>query len=68
MPSSEDIVLQKLIWYRLGGEISDRQWRDVLGVLKVQAGKLDLDSLLQWAETLNLTELMTKALQHAGIN
>lgn len=68
LPSSEDIVLQKLIWYRLGGEISDRQWRDVLGVLKVQADKLDLDYLFQWAETLNLTELMTKALQHSGIN
>jgi hypothetical protein len=27
----EDILLQKLRWFRLGGEVSDRQWRDVLG-------------------------------------
>lgn len=67
LPSSEDIVLQKLT-YRLGNEILDTQWRDVLGVLKVQADKLDLNYLFQWAKTLNLTELMTKALQQAGID
>lgn len=66
LPSSEDIVLQKLT-YCLGNETSDTQWRDVLGVLKVQTD-IDLDYLSQWAETLNLTELMTKALQQAGIN
>ncbi len=67
LPSSEDIVLQKLN-YRVDNEISDTQWRDVLGVLKVQADKLDLDYLLQWTETLNFTVLMTKAFQQAGIN
>lgn len=30
---SEDILLQKLRWYRLGNEVSDRQWRDVLGII-----------------------------------
>ncbi len=34
--SPEDTVLAKLQWYRQGGGVSDRQWTDVLGVLKVQ--------------------------------
>jgi len=43
----EDVILSKLEWYRLGGEVSERQWRDVLGVVVVQAGALDLDYLQQ---------------------
>jgi len=67
-PSPEDIILQKLIWYRLGGGVSDRQWRDVLGVLKVQADRLDFNYLAEWAETLNLTDLMAQVLSEAGLN
>ncbi|PPS39179.1 hypothetical protein [Chroococcidiopsis sp. TS-821] len=67
LPSAEDIILQKLIWYRMSGEVSDRQWRVVLGVLKVQADKLDINYLTQWAESLNLTGILTKALQQAGV-
>ena len=39
--SPEDVILSKLEWYRLGGEVSDRQWRDILGVLKTRAGETD---------------------------
>jgi hypothetical protein len=60
--SAEDIVLVKLEWYRLGGEVSDRQWRDILGVLKVQAGRLDLDYLNEWAVELNVLDLLKRAL------
>ncbi|MES1024305.1 hypothetical protein ABN584_15560 [Gloeocapsa sp. BRSZ] len=67
LPSAEDIILQKLIWYRMGGGVSDRQWRDVLGVLKVQADKLDINYLTQWAESLNITEILTQAFQQAGV-
>lgn len=65
--SAEDIILQKLIWYRLGNKVSDRQWRDVLGVLKVQADKLDFNYLAQWGETLQLEDLLAQALQEAGL-
>jgi hypothetical protein len=61
--SAEDIILAKLEWYRLGNEISDRQWRDILGVLKVQAGRLDMDYLRQWAVELNVANLLQRALK-----
>lgn len=61
--SPEDIILSKLEWYRLGGEVSERQWRDVLGVLKVCAGELDQDYLRKWAVELNVGDLLEQALK-----
>lgn len=64
--SPEDIVLAKLEWYRMGGEVSERQWRDVLGVLKTRAGELDLDYLRRWADELKVNDLLERALGEAG--
>jgi hypothetical protein len=61
--SPEDTILSKLEWYRLGDEISERQWRDVLGVLKVRAGELDLDYLRKWAGELKVSALLERALK-----
>ena len=61
--SAEDTLLHKLIWYRLGNEVSDRQWGDVLGVLKVQSGSLDRDYLELWARSLNVSDLLGRARQ-----
>jgi len=64
--SPEDIVLSKLEWYRMGGDVSDLQWRDVLGVLKTRAGELDLDYLREWASELHISDLLERALEEAG--
>jgi len=63
--TAEDIVLSKLEWYQMGGCVSDRQWRDVLGVLKVQGDRLDLDYLRGMAVSLDVTGLLTQALAEA---
>ena len=64
--SPEDIVLQKLSWYKIIPGGSQKQWRDVLGVLKVQGERLDLAYLNQWAVTLKLTDLLSGALLESG--
>ena len=57
----EDILLQKLRWFRLGGERSDRQWRDVLGLVRVQGDRLDIAYLRTWAERLEVADLLDRA-------
>ena len=65
--SPEDIILNKLQWYRLGGGVSDRQWNDVLGVLQVQKKSLDENYLRYWASELNIEDLLDQAFQDSGI-
>lgn len=65
--SAEDMILQKLHWYRLTGERSDRQWGDVQGMLKIQGAALDLDYLHHWAAELELSDLLAQAFEDAGI-
>ena len=63
--SPEDTVLSKLEWYRMGGEVSERQWRDTLGVLKTRAGELDLDYLRKWAKELKVSDLLERILKES---
>lgn len=58
----EDILLQKLRWFRAGGEVSDRQWRDVLAIVRVQGRHLDTDYLRAHAPVLGVEDLLTRAL------
>jgi len=59
--SAEDIILAKLEWFRLGGEVSERQWRDVLGVMKTQGTLLDDVYLRHWAVELGVLDLLGRA-------
>lgn len=59
--SPEDTLLHKLVWYRLGNEISDRQWSDIIGVLKIQGELLENDYLDQWAPLLGVADLLSRA-------
>ena len=68
LASSEDIILNKLDWYHLGGDISEQQWNDILGVIKVQSDLLDKKYLSHWATELGLSNLLAKAFRDAGLN
>jgi hypothetical protein len=63
--SPEDILLQKLHWYRLGGGVSERQWRDVLSILAVQGARLDAEYLAATANAVGLSELLDHARRDA---
>jgi hypothetical protein len=62
----EDILLQKLRWYRKGGDGSDRQWRDILAIIRVQARSLDRDYLRANAPVLDVVDLLDRALREAA--
>jgi hypothetical protein len=63
----EDTLLRKLWWYRLGDEASDRQWRDVLGILRVLGPALDRDYLARWSADLQVSDLLQRAWVEAGL-
>ena len=62
--SPEDTVLAKLEWFKRGGETSDRQWLDVIGILKV--ARTDRDYLQRWARELEVSDLLARALEDAA--
>lgn len=59
--SPEDTVLRKLLWYREGGSVSERQWRDVMAVLRESGAALDAGHLDRWASRLGLEDLLARA-------
>lgn len=60
--SPEDIILHKLSWFRMGGEQSERQWKDILGVLKIQQNSLDFEYMQIWAKQIKVDDLLERAL------
>ena len=66
LKTPEDTILRKLLWFRAGGEVSERQWHDVLGVLAVKGDALDDAYLDRWASELGVTDLLAKARAESG--
>lgn len=63
--SPEDTILNKLEWYRDGHEVSERQWSDVIGVIRVQHPHLDRQYLDQWSDQLGIRDLLDRAIAEA---
>ena len=64
--SAEDTIARKLHWYELGDGVSDRQWNDVVGVLKVAGASLDLPYLRRTAALLGVERLLDRAIEEVG--
>lgn len=62
LPSPEDIILQKLLWHRESGGVSDRQIRDALGVARVHTDSLDHAYLERQAAAAGLTDALNDLL------
>jgi hypothetical protein len=63
----EDLNLRKLLWFKIGGGVSDRQWRDVVSLLKVAGNDLDHRYLSTAAADEGVADLLSRAPDHAGI-
>jgi hypothetical protein len=61
--TAEHTILRKLEWYRRGGEVSDRQLRDVHAIIRVQRDALDVARLRKWAGRLGVSDLLQASLQ-----
>jgi hypothetical protein len=66
LASPEDIILNKLEWFQMGGKVSERQWHDVLGIMKVQRGLMDKEYLRRWAAELGISDLLEQAFRDAS--
>ncbi len=66
LSSAEDVILSKLLWYEMSRRVSERQWLDILGVIKVQGDSLDREYLLHWSETLDISDLLRRAWSESG--
>jgi hypothetical protein len=60
--TAEHTILRKLEWYRRGGEVSDRQWRDVLAIVRIQGDLLDRERLRHWAPRLGVADLLQRVI------
>lgn len=60
--TAEEFIFAKLEWHRLGGEKSERQWRDIMGIIAIQGECLNKAYLETQAAGLMVTDLLQRAL------
>ena len=65
--AAENMILRKLDWFRMGNEVSEVQWRDILGMLKISGSLLDLDYIRDLAQRTGLEPLLDRALAQGGL-
>ncbi len=65
--SPEDVIAHKLYWFSLGDEVSERQWNDAIGVLRVAGARLDIEYLCHAAAMLEVESLLQRACREAGV-
>jgi hypothetical protein len=65
--SAIDIVLQKLVWFKMTASESQKQWRDILGVIKLQAHKIDWQYIWHWVDILGVRSQAVLAFRDAGL-
>lgn len=66
--SAEDTILQKLLWFKMSKDQSQKQWRDILGVLKLQRERLDFAYLTLWSKNLGVKNNLEKAMTESGLS
>ena len=64
--SAEDTLLHKLFWFQAGRGVSERQWSDAMGILRIQKNRLDKVYLKQSAGAMGVEKLLEKAYHEAG--
>lgn len=64
--SADVILVRKLVWYRIGSEISERQWRDVLAILKVSGPSIDRGYVRAAAAREGVQDLLERALSESS--
>lgn len=62
--SPEDVILEKLVYYRDGG--SDKHLRDIAGVIKISGEQLDWSYLDNWASRLDVGDVWSAVYGRVG--
>lgn len=61
--SAEDTILQKLRWS--SKSLSEKQWRDIQGILRMQGESLDFDYLNYWGGEIGVTDRLNLAISES---